>query len=294
MSEKPLPLTNDLAFKKLLEDEESLKSLLQNFLPISKGSEVVEAIQDSGEKIPSTVAEPQGKVFILDLKVTIRRMEEGRLLEPEIVTVEIQTTHEKFFIRRLMAYTARVYSEQLDRGDNYKELRPVYCMAFCTVNLDVFRKRDKYYHPSGFLTFDPPHQVVDDCIQVVFIELEKFAKSAKELVDRKEAWCYLLRNSHEMEDWEFDLIKSKGEDMKQAVERLQKLSADGYTRAEIEAYEKQRKIHFTEKEVAREEAREERDREIALNMLVEGIDIAIISKSTGLTPEQVKALKKQS
>ena len=212
MSEKAIPLKNDLGFKKLLEDEILLKSLLQNFLPIPKGSEVVEAVRESGERIPSTVTEPQGKVFVLDLKVTIRRMEKGQLLEPEIVTVEMQTTHEKFFIRRLTAYTCRVYSEQLDRGDDYRELRPVYCMAFCTVNLDIFKKQDRYYHPTGFTALYPPHQVVDDRIQVIFIELDKFAKSAKELVDRQDAWCYLLRNSHDMEDWEFDLIKDKGED----------------------------------------------------------------------------------
>ena len=86
-------------------------------------------------------------------------------------------------------------------------------------------------------------------------------------------------------------LKDKGEDLKQAVERLQKLSADGYTRAEIEAYEKQRKIHFTEKEVAREEGMEKRDREIALSLLEKGVDIAIISESTGLTPEEIKALR---
>ena len=59
---------------------------------------------------------------------------------------------------------------------------------------------------------------------------------------------------------------------------MQKLSADGYTRAEIEAYEKQRKIHFTEKAVAREEGMEKKVKEMALEMLANGESVAKICK----------------
>ena len=302
MTKKMVPLKNDIVLKKVLEDDGLLKSLLQNFLPIPKGSVVEEVQREETEKRPATVAEPLKKVFILDLKVTIRRMEEGRLMNPEIVTVEIQTTREIFFTSRLVAYGSRVYSEQLEKGEDYSKLCPVYCMAFCTTNLDVFKGRNQYYHPAGILTVDPPHQMVDDGLRFIFVELEKFAKSAKEVLDSHDGWCYLLRNSDKMEDWEFDVIKSKGDDMKQAVERLQKLSADGYTRAEIETLEKQHKIYVTEKNFAMEKGREEGMKEgiqkgkrgMALKMLADGERMDKICKYTNLTKEQVEALKKQS
>ena len=208
--------------------------------------------------------------------------------------MEIQTYPEIFFTKRLVAYTSRVYSEQLDRSKKYGKLNSVYCMAFSTVNLDCFRGSKRHYHTAGILTFEAPHLVVDDSIQFIFVELGKFRKGAEELVDKQEAWCYLLKKSHEMGKSEFEAIKGKGDDMRQAVERLHKLSADGHTYAEIEAYEKQRKIQITEREAAWEKGIEKGKREIALQMLADGESIAKICKYTGLTGEQVEALKKQS
>ena len=130
MGEKQLPLSNDLAFKMLLQDEESLKSLLQNFLPLPEGSLVVEAKREDKEETPVDVNEPVGRTFILDLKVTIRRKEGDTLQKPEMVNVEIQTSRDDYFTSRLVAYASRIYSGQLKRGEKFNELRPVYSLAF--------------------------------------------------------------------------------------------------------------------------------------------------------------------
>ena len=99
MGEKQLPLSNDLAFKMLLQDEESLKSLLQSFLPLPEGSLVVEAKREDKEETPEDVNDPVGRTFILDLKVTIRRKEGDSLQKPEMVNVEIQTGKDNYFTR---------------------------------------------------------------------------------------------------------------------------------------------------------------------------------------------------
>ena len=280
--------------EKLLEDEESLKSLLQNFLPLPEGSVVEEAKREDKEENPDSITEPVGKTFILDLRVKIRRKEGDTLLGPEMVNVEIQTTRDNYFIDRLVAYTSRMYSGQLERGDGFHRLRPVYSLAFSTIKLDVCKGREGYYH-TGCIRFDEhPRNIINQSTRYILVELGKFYGEVKNLIDKKASWCYLLKNSDKMEDWEFEIIKSKGEDMEHTVKRLQELSADGHTRAEVEAFEKQRLKHITENLTAREEGEEKKAREIALNMLAQSIDIAIISKSTGLTPEQIKTLKKQS
>ena len=101
-----------------------------------------------------------------------------------------------------------------------------------------------------------------------------------------------------MEDWEFEIIKSKGKDMRHTVEKLHELSADNITRIQVEAFEKQRLKHTTERltarEEGREEGREEERKEIALKLLERGLDVVAASESTGLTKEQIKALRKQS
>ena len=158
-----------------------------------------------------------------------------------------------------------------------------------------------HYHTAGIRFDDPPHARFSRSIRFILVELGKFTGEIEKLIDKKAGWCYLLKHSHNMEEWEFEIIKSKGEDMKHTVERLQKLSADGHTRAEIEAYEKQRKIQITEREAAwekgiqkgMEKGMEKGKREIALQMLAKGLDIATICECTGLTQDQVEALKKQ-
>ena len=114
------------------------------------------------------------------------------------------------------------------------------------------------------------------------------------MVDKYEAWCCLLKKSHEMGRSEFEAIKGKGEDMIQAMERLQTLSEDPHTRVQVEAFEKQRQKHYTEKLTAERAGEEKKQKEIALQMLAKGLDAATICECTGLTGEQVKALKKQS
>ena len=295
MSEKQLPLSNDLAFKIILEDEKTRKSLLQHFLPLPEGSLVVEAVKEDTEEKPDSITEPVGRTFILDLKVKIRRKERGELLEAETVNVEIQTTKDKYFTDRLVAYASRIYSGQLKRGDDFDKLCPVYSLAFSTVNQGIRKgKSSQYYHTASIRFDDPPHESFNRSTRYILVELEKFSGGIKNLLDSKSAWCYLLKRSHMMEDWEFEIIKNKGEDMRHTVKKLHELSADDLTRAQVEAFEKQRLKHTTERLTAWEEGREEERKEIALKLLERGLDIVAISESTGLTEEQIKALRKQS
>ena len=98
-----------MAFKKLLEDDEALRSLLQNFLPLPEGSLVEEVTREETEEKPEDITEPVGRTFILDLKVRIHRSKEGALLEPEMVNVEIQTSRDYHFTDRLVAYASLPY-----------------------------------------------------------------------------------------------------------------------------------------------------------------------------------------
>ena len=59
------------------------------------------------------------------------------------------------------------------------------------------------------------------------MELIKFLeKNPKNLVDRKAAWCYLLKESGSMSMKEAQILAETGEDMKQATDHLIQLSKD--------------------------------------------------------------------
>ena len=59
----------------------------------------------------------------------------------------------------------------------------------------------------------------------------------------------------------------------------------------LSAEEDMRKTNNTFKEIGRREGIKEEKREIAMNLLKENIDIEVISKTTGLSIEEIKSLK---
>ena len=59
----------------------------------------------------------------------------------------------------------------------------------------------------------------------------------------------------------------------------------------LSAEEDMRKTNNTFKQIGRREGIEKRNVEIAMNLLKENIDIEVISKTTGLSIEEIKNLK---
>ena len=290
-------LTNDIAFKKMLENEIALKSILQTFLPLPPGSTIEEIVQGEDETRPHRLTSPQRKTFILDLKVVFRRREGNHLYPPETVNVEIQTSREKHFANRLLAYASRLYSEQLKRGESFSKLYPVYSLAFTTVNLPEFAGVRDFFHKITLMREETPHRIFVKGVNFLIVELEKFVAHPDNFVDKKDIWCYLLKNFDKMKAEELDVIRGKGEDMKYVVEHLEELSEDEYTQAEIEAFDKQQKIQWSKEELAWDEGRnegmEKKQKEIALNLLKAGADIQMICKCTGLTEKEIWALQEK-
>ena len=301
-SKKPdniIDLKRDAAFKLYFKgDEKVLISLLQRFLPLPQGSKVVSAeVIDSETNTPTL--SPKEKTFVLDLKAKIRRKEGRKLLAAEMVNVEMQSGSQTNFTNRLLAYASRLYTSQIEEGIDYKNIYPVYSLAFCSDNLKEFASiADEYYHLCTLRREDnnPSRQpLFSRGMQFVVVELKKFPKrTVKELVDLREHWCYILKEAPHISEGEFKAIKKKGKEMGNAVKRLWNLSEDDYIREQIEAREKQRMDQLAREDYAREEGREEgreeEREEVALHMLAEGENIAKICKYTGLTEKEVKTL----
>ena len=291
-----IDLKKDLAFKLYFkENKEPLISLLQHFLPLPPGSRIESVEVIDGEANSPHLA-PAEKDFLLDWKAKIRRNEGGKLSAAETVNVEMQSVPQSYFTDRLLAYASRLYTRQIRPGpDNYRNLFPVYSLAFCANNLREFASiPDRHYHLCTIRRedTDPSRQpLFSRGMQFVVVELAKFAKRTGELVDLRDAWCYLLKEAPNMNGAEFEAIGNKGEEMGNAVKKLWNLSEEDHVRELIEAREKQRMDQLAREQYQREEGREEGRAEVALQMLGKGLDIATICECTGLTEKEVEALK---
>ena len=296
-----LSLTIDAIFKLYFKQNPTLlRALLADFLPLPPGC-LIESIEFVDAEENSL-----NKDFILDLKLHLRTRS-GAI---KIVDVEMQTSDQDNLTGRLLAYAARIYSNQIKVGEDYTQLHPVYSVVFSTINFPEFKTAKDYYHICTVQRDRPPHLAFSRGIQFVIIELAKFTKGIEKVVDQQEAWCYLLKRSGRMDARESAQLKQKGKNMEDALEVLWALSKDEAEQARLEVEEKQRMDRRAELNYARKEGRKEGQREgieegrkkgikkgvrrgveqVALKMLENGVEAKVISDCTGLSLQAIKKL----
>ena len=182
-----LKLTNDAAFKAYFKSNKQLLiSLLTNFLPLPENSTIIEVqLLDSELSSLKVSADKKqsDKTFILDLLVRFKRRTLSGKQQIETVNVEMQTTSDPYFMNRTLAYSCRIYSQQIKKGNAYNKLLPVYSLSFTTKNLKEFKGIKDYYHVCNICRRGFPEVLMSGGLCFVVIELGKFDKSVKELVD---------------------------------------------------------------------------------------------------------------
>ena len=315
----PIDLTFDAAFKLYFKKNLSLlMSLLKDFLPLPENSTIMNVELMDSELEPISSDNPAGKKFILDIMVEIhteyidKKQPEKKEIKSEIVNVEMQASSQKNFSDRILAYNARIYSDQIKEGEYYNKLHPVYSLVFMTTKLkefDVDELANEYCHICNLRRNKYPDLTLNNGMQFIIVELAKFRKRLKKVVDQKDAWCYLLKNAEQIDKKIGKKLMTKGKDMKNAVNHLWKLSEDKLAKRILEAEDKRRRDIAAQKAWEREEGivigiekgiekgieqgREKGKEDVAINLLKNGIKIPIISKSTGISQKKLKVLQKK-
>ena len=228
---------------------------------------------------------------------------------------------------RVLAYSSRLYSEQLKKGEGFGQLMPVYSIVFTTENLKEFNQVNDYYHVCNIRRTEAPYVVMSKGMCFVIIELGKFHKSLDGLVDLKDDWCYMLKHAGEMTQSDYLIFQKKGGIMSDAINHLWTLSQDETIRELLMIQEREKKDQMAREEFVREEGlvkgreeglvkgreeglvkgreeglvkgreeglvkgREEGYKDVALNLLRQGVDPQIILDSTELSEKELEDLK---
>ena len=233
------------------------KQPLEEFLPLPEKSKI-EKVELLDPHETSKDKPEHGKTYVLDLKAKISRIDKKKGMITETVNIEIQTTSKEHFTNRILAYAGRIYSDQLTRGENYKELRSVYSLVFTTANLREFASTEEYYHVCQILRNKEPHLLFSEGISFIVVELNKFRdEKRKKILDLKEAWCYFLKRSKEIDEEDLKHLVKGGEKMGEAVQKLWNLSKDELLREQLELKKKYELDRLAEIEYACNEGREE-------------------------------------
>ena len=214
----------DLVFKKIFGNVKNT-DILADFLATVLGIETNEItnieILDN-EMIPETLI---SKFSRLDLKLTLN--------SKTSVNIEIQVLNYSNYKERTLFYWAKVYTEELQKNEDYINLKNV--IAINVIDFNLFDCKE--YH-STFKIFEEHRQeLLTDKLRIDFLELKKAKKERGIMTDKKQMWMDFL-NSNAEDDETLNSLATKSPVMEKAVAVLRQMSTDEKELYEIEQREK--------------------------------------------------------
>ena len=194
------------------------------------------------------------------------------------------------FEKRILYNAAKAYSIQLDTGADYTLLNPV--IALTITDFEMFPNLDKVI--SRFILkerdFLVDYLIYD--IELVFVELPKFGKKLEELETLTDKWIYFMKNAKSLE-----LVPERMGDVQAIQKAFEVANRADLTREELEDLEHQeiyiqdqRNATIKAVKKAVSQAVKEKAIEIAKGLL-DVLDEATISQTTGLSIEEIEKLK---
>lgn len=208
MSKEIVKAKLDVVFKKLFtSDNEVLKAFIGDILDIPTGE--IKKIEVLNPNIlPAAI---DGKQSQLDLNM---------LVDNKTVNVEIQLQNKGDYKDRAVYYWSKLYSDQLKKGELYKELKKTITINILDFNL--FTESNSPY--SSFLLLENNrYELLTDKCSVNFFELVK-VDTRIDKNNRKQLWLQLLKAETE-ED--LTMLKETGvPEIQKAVVILHQMSAD--------------------------------------------------------------------
>jgi predicted transposase/invertase (TIGR01784 family) len=192
---------------------------------------------------------------------------------------------------RSIYYLCDLHASQEGRGVGYDRLMRSYQITFC--GYTVFPEREGFISRYSFR--DEQGAELLDTVGIVFIELSKLGAAMRNPVEEMSAaemWGIFFGHGNEPEyRGLLNKMISAREEIKMASELLASISRDEVERAHYRS----RKMFRMDMEhglaVSREEGRNEKSREIALNLLNRGVPAHTVADVTGLPRAEIETLR---
>lgn len=271
---------SDLVFKKIFGQHKPLLiSFLNSLLPLPEDGLIESLEYLPTEQIPTI---PVLKRTIVDVKC---QDQQGRTF-----LVEMQIEWSSHFMERMLFGASQAYVRQLEKGDAYEYLKPVYGLGLLGQSFD--RESDDFYHHYKIVNVEKPHREIKG-LQFVFIELPKFKPVTRSEKKLQILWLRFMSEINEKTK-EVDLELLSVPEIRKAIE-LSEESA--YTPAEIAAYDTYWDTVSTEKTLladkfakGKAEGAMETLHKMARVLSEDGMPIGKIAYLTGLAEPEIKKL----
>jgi predicted transposase/invertase (TIGR01784 family) len=217
----------------------------------------------------------------------------------ELIIVEIQNTYEIDFFHQMIYGTSKALIENISLGQPYSEIKKV--ISINVVYFDLGQGKDYIY--KGKTNFEGLHEkdtlqlsiqqkqtftkkeISDFFPEYYIIKVNKFNDIVKDTLDE---WVYFLKNSEVKDEF-----KAKGlAEAKEVLDimRLDKEQQYGYNRYLDYLHYKASEILSLRLE-AEDKVRQDRNVEIAKNLMIKESEDTFIADITGLTLGQIEEIR---
>ena len=181
-------ILSDAGFKAVFGDQRNKDVLIDLLNFILPENRKVRDLSYSSTEIPGFSL--GSKAVRLDLRCT---GDDGA-----VFIVEVQCYRQSHFFRRCVEYAAKVYDSGSARGDGHRyDIPPVFFICLLGDGADRFVRNDHSWDDRFIseYTFREKisHDVPDDTIFCIFVELNRFRKELRDCGTFVEQWCYALK-----------------------------------------------------------------------------------------------------
>ena len=273
----------DWAMKKLLRHKANF-GILEGFLSeLLRFDVTIESILES----ESNKQDEYDKYNRVDILVKSQRK--------ELLLVEVQNDSEIDYFHRMLYGVSKLATEYIKEGEPYGTIKKIYSINI--VYFGLGQGRDYVYEYKG--EFVGLHQndillpttlqkqnfniekVADIFPKYFILKVNNFDDIAKDTFDE---WVYFLKYSEVM-----DTFKAKGLD--KAKEKLRYETLSNEDKKMYDRFQENRRIENSVEYTAKLEAKQEKAVEIAKSLFETPLSNQDIAKHTGLTLEQIDALR---
>ena len=214
----------------------------------------------------------------------------------------MQVTKSEYIAERILWYWAKMYASSINKGEGYSSTKKAICIMIADFKIEKLKEITNYYTKWNIREEENRNIILTDKLEIHIIELEKLKN--KDGKEKLKQWCKFIKMPESVGE-------STMKEIKMAKEELNKISQDKKERRLAELREKAIMDEMAIRDSGYNDGKKEgieqgiekgkneglkigkkiRSIEIAKEMLKENLDLAVISKVTGLSSDELKNIK---
>lgn len=240
----------------------------------------------------------ENKMWVLDVKVVANKKND--------IDIEMQVTKSEYIAERILWYWAKMYASSINKGEGYSSTKKAICIMVADFKIEKLKEITNYHTKWNIREEENRNIILTDKLEIHIIELEKLKN--KDGKEKLKQWCKFIKMPE-------SVVESTMKEIKMAKEELNKISQDKKERRLAELREKAIMDEMAIRDSGYNDGKKEgikegieqgiekgkneglkigkkiRSIEIAKEMLKENLDLAVISKVTGLSSDELKNIK---